>query len=277
MDQGVGIANQLRSTGQRLAQLAMADLCRGWRLEFAIHAGATVEYLAKAEIAKKDVRTLFQAPDELTDAELTILQPPSSRPSLTTSQSDRSEARRRIAQRRTISARSAIDRAADLLREEGRELDVATARSVLDTRNRAVHLADLDPATDWLTASAAVSAAESLWDQRPVELWGYFGDVAAAIAEEPPDDLHWSTVSRIALSRERHALQGIVSNFERVELLAEEPSVVCPACGSPAHLKVRRGPGPFDVSSWTTEQTIEVLTCMSCGLQLFGREQIDHA
>lgn len=274
----MGVAFQLRTTGQRLAQLAMSDFCRGWRLEFAIHAGATVEYLAKAAVAKDDVRSLFEKPEELTEVELAVLQPPQARQTLpVTDQEERQEARRRIATHRTITARSALEHATELLRRDGTDLDASAAGSVLDIRNRAIHLADLNPATDFQTAQRALNAAESLWGGRPIELWGYFADAANAIRKAEVDDLHWSTVRRIALAKERHSLYGIVSNHERAKLTGAEPSTVCPACQGRSHEGPRPGPGPTDTTPWASTPTIEALTCLSCGLELFGRIQIDHA
>ena len=274
----MGIAFQLRATGQRLAQLAIGDFCRGWRLEFAIHAGATVEYLAKAAVAKDDVRSLFEKPEELTEVELAVLQPSEARQTLpVTSQEDRKEARERIATRKTINAKSALKRATELLRRDGRDLNASNAGSVLDVRNRAIHLADLNPANDLQTARRALNAAESLWDGRPIDLWGYFADAADAIRQAEVDDLHWSTVRRVALAKERHSLQGIVSNHERAKLTGAEPSTVCPACRRAAHRGPRPGPGPTDTTPWANAPTIEALTCLSCGLELFGSIQIDHA
>lgn len=278
MDQGMGVAFQLRATGQRLAQLTMSDLCRGWRLEFAIHAGATVEYLAKALVAKNDVRSLFTRPDGLTEGELTILLPPDTRATFSPpDQQDREAARKLVAERHTITAKSALERAGGLLRRDGQGLDVAAARSVLDIRNRALHLTDLSPATDFLTAQHAIKVAESLWSGLPADLWGHFSLSADLAMQEERDELHWNTVNRIALAHDRHSLQGIVSNHQRARLADLATSTGCPACRSPAHQEKRRGPGPDDTAAWADTVLIEVLTCLSCGLELFGTAQIDHA
>jgi hypothetical protein len=274
----MGVAIQMRATGQRLAQLTMSDLCRGWRLEFAMHAGATVEYLAKAVVAEDNVRSLFVKPDELTDLELSILhRPGASQGSPARNQDDRRKARRLISTRKTITAKTALKLATEPLLRTGRDLNAAAARSTLDIRNRAIHLADLDPAEDYSTAQDALNAAESLWQGRPTELWGYFTLAADSIRQSDWDELHWNTVRRVALARDRHSLQGVVSNSERARLADDEPSTTCPVCRCSAHHDQRRGPGPADTTDWTDTATIDVLTCLSCGLELFGQIQIDHA
>ena len=176
-------------------------------------------------------------PCVLTEVELEVLQPREARQTPpVTSQEDRKEARERIATRKTIKAKSALERATELLRRDGR-----------DGRD--------------MNASNG----------------GYFADAADAIRQAEVDDLHWSTVRRIALAKERHSLQGIVSNHERAKLTGAEPSTVCPACRGAAHRGPRPGPGPTDTTRWANAPTIEALTCLSCGLELFGSIQIDHA
>ncbi len=273
----MGVAHQLQLRGQRLAQASMSDLCKNWPLEFAIHAGATIEYLAKAVVAQDNFLWVFRNPLQLTRVELAVLSGPGARPKYGVANSnDLEKARRLVWNRQTIGAKSAVRFAAPLVRDGGRKLDVAAANSTIDLRNQAIHLGDLHSELEHAAARSAVEVAEALWSGLPSVLWGHFTHAVEILGRPDPLGLRWATARRIALAHERHALQGIVSNSDRRKLVDAEPTADCPVCRGRAHLAHRNGPGPIDTAAWASHARILVFTCLGCGLELYGEEQIEH-
>lgn len=275
----MGLAEDLRRSGQRFAQQAAHDLCSLFTSEFLLNAGTAVELLAKAVVADADPTMVFERPAALTEHERQLILPPARRERQGTFD-DQATARVLLAQRRSVTVAVAIDRAIERLRLRDLQFDLPNQKVVASARNSVAHLgygvdvADLDIAACW-TANC-----EAFWEclgHRPMDLWGSYAAAIDATRLTDMRDLAWSVHRRIALAQVHHLQLGVAPSLQAAMSTGEEEIVRCPACFGPAQIQHRTGPGPVDVQEWLLPNGNPTLTCPSCHLELHGEQQIGLA
>lgn len=282
----MGLAAHLRKSGHALSQEAFADLAVGQYGGFTSNAGTALGHLAVAALAldaeaSSDVatrmRALFDRKPALSDDELAVLRGNSVCPLLI---EERTEVWERIAARHhIISAARALDLVHELTLTGG-PLDLQAARAVIEARNAVVHLS-ARPRAVMMIVTDFVRAAESLWSvwrKPPNELWGPFQRVVDRVDDPNCDDLTWDTACRISRASWRWYEYGHVANSYRTGLAQPADRAMarpCPACPATAQLQERATNGPDILRPWNqNEAPLLVLSCLVCGLELYGRTQL---
>lgn len=244
------------------------------RLDAAVHAGASVELMAKAVLVSTDPRLIFQAHHSAQGIANLLIE----RGTLTATPFE-------LRSRRTIGAGEALD----LLKriEDGLRPHCAPAKKALDARNAAVHLAEADAGlADAVTAGSdfVLAAVDRLGRDRSA----FLGDPLAERVEREVAERR-SVIARQAQQKVARARatfdaylgldEGIRDHFltQVRERRPERPDVTdphdCPACG-------HRGWVYFDVDVDVDSDPDDVVAyldflgfrCYFCGLHLDAEE-----
>lgn len=278
MREGIGVEASLRWVSARFAQRAVEDFFeRSQDREFVIDAVTAVEFAAKAVVARCDVSRLFKLNKNsvLNDAQLLVLKPVAGTDDAPTEQL-REEALASLLSLISISARDAITVANELF-----PVDLGRATRLIEARNAAVHLGDVDPVVLDELATDFLSVATCLWaglGREAVEFWGDLNSIANAEHLTSQRSPTLDAKVRVVLARRHWVGSGTAAN-RRSRLDFGEAGVRCLACGHGAVLSTHpAGSAPERcVPESSKSLPVEILDCPACGLSLFGQVQLDWA
>lgn len=279
MREGVGIASSLRWVSQRFAQRALAGFFAGQWREFLIDVGTAVEHAAKAVIAAHDpVNVIVESQrGQLTDADRAVLHGRSWAPD--TSVANWETAMGHVAAMLTIRGSDAVRIAHDDLSVA---LDVTATVALLNARNAAAHIGDVDIEHLDLHGAVFLAAVELLWPAtgpgvRPVDMWGYLAPIATVDHVRVGRSVERDADVRVVLARQHPLGLGVVAAGRRSRIPIDG-DVTCPACGSsafrttvPAVMYAAGLAGTAD-----PDATVDLLDCVVCDLVLRG-PQVDYA
>lgn len=183
-------------------------------------------------------------------------------------------ARTALLARRTIDSREAVKWATTHLEPEPRATVRAAANRVVEARNAAVHLGDVEVSVGDL-ADAFVVAMNALWDLAPAgssARWGLYREVARVGVLGRRDD--WVQDKAIRLAQAHEQLHTMATTFSRRSLIPgveELQEVPCPVCKGRAFLNpATHQPSPAYIPRSAPDSTVAVLDCLTCGLTLWG-------
>lgn len=275
MRERVGIAPSLRWVSQRFAQRTLVGFfAEQWR-EFLIDAGTAVEHAAKAVVAKDDPTRLFTESDQanLTDAQLVVLRGRATSPNIAVADWDLAVAQ--LAAKHTIGARAAVQFAFELC--GGRD-DKVDANQILNVRNAAVHLGDLNVALIDDAAAALVRSLSAVWPStgggiRPSDMWGYLAPVATVDHVTTSRGSRHDAEVKIVLARQRALNVGQVAAHRRRQLSDHRGDATCPACGSAASRDAVPA-ATYATSNARADPhaTVDVFDCLVFDLSLRGEQ-----
>ena len=242
-----------------------------------IDAVMAVEFAAKAIVAGHDVSKLFMVTKNsgVTEAQLEILNRGAGTGAALTEEAHHAGLLL-LRQVKSISARNAIAFANRVSR-----VDVERAERLIDARNAAVHLGDVDSAALDELAADFLAVLGHLWEgvgRDAVECWGDLTAIATAnhLTSERAPALDAEV--RVVLAR-RHWFGSGTSANRRSRLDFGKAEVRCPACGHGAVLSTRpAGSAPERcIPESAKSLPVQILDCPACGLSLFGDVQLDWA
>ena len=280
MREGVGVEASLCWVTARFGQRAVTDYFDGGQhREFVIDAAAAVEFAAKAVVARHDADGLYELDDgaELTRAQRLVLNPALGPDKDRPIGSDREDALIWLLQEgKTISASDAVKLAGSRT-----AVDVSAANRLIQARNSAVHLGDVDSAKVDKIARDFLRVIGQLWialNRNDTELWGDLVAIAAVNylkADRTP--VRDAEVRVVRAKRSFHG-SGLSGNrHSRLPFVSD--SVRCPACGHGAILTTQPvgSSPPVCIPDSQRDKPVDVLDCPVCGLALFGMKQIRWA
>lgn len=281
MREGVGIQSSLQWVAARFAQRAVEYFYESSaHREFVIDAAATVEFAAKAVIARHQVTVLFDVKGQpsLSSDQLFVLDPAGSnqaRPSAPAWD----EALDRLVEMETVSLTDAVGRADDF---GDLDVDRSAAKRLVVARNRAIHIGDIDQATTDRLGSDFLTVCTSLWEglSEPLYiLWGDLEPIANSQHMRSDRGAKQEAQVRVVLARRHWYSFGAVGGVYRSHLQVTGDTVPCPACQNPAHISFRptSAAPPECLHQTELDKPVETLECLFCGLTLFGARQIQLA
>ena len=281
MREGVGVENSLRWVAARFAQRAVEDFFEGSQdREFVIDAATAVEFTAKCVVSRHDVTDLYELIDEaeLTPAQRLVLNPRLGTDGDRPIGSVRDDAMAWLLQEgKTISAAEAVRKARKRL-----EVDVSAGDRLIEARNAAVHLGDVDPRQRDKLARDFIKVIQQLWtglEHNVTELWGDFASIADAKHMKSDRTPVSDAEVRVVRARRAFFSSGLSGN-RRSRLPFVNNPVHCPACGQGSAIVTTQPVGSAPEACLPRslrDLPVEVLDCPVCGLALFGTKQITWA
>lgn len=281
MREGVGVENSLRWVAARFAQRAVGDFFEGSQdREFVIDAAMAVEFAAKSVVCRHDVTDLYELVDgaELTPAQRLVLNPRLGADCDRPIGSVRDDAMAWLLEEgKTISAAEAVRKSRKRL-----EVDVSAADRLIEARNAAVHLGDVDARQMDKLARDFVKVIRQLWtglEHNVTEVWGDL--VSIADAKYMKSDRTPVSDAEVRVVRARRAFFSAgLSGNRRSRLPFVDNPVHCPACGQGGAILTTQPVGSAPevcLPLRLRDLPVEVLDCPVCGLALFGTKQITWA
>jgi hypothetical protein len=271
MRQGTGLSLSLVWASSASAQRAVDAFCYPRDRTAAIEAGAALEYAAKAVVVHLvGPHEIFLTRRMLTEAELWVAGDHVLRAGEPPKPEEIAAARRALLKLKTIDPRAAVDRALTLVDEAKHQHIRGAAKLVVDARNAAAHLGDIDVPVGGL-ADAFVTAVEAMWALIPAASgsWGLFSDVARVGTLGRRDSWQQDKAIRLAQARDRFHGMGTIF-VRRSHSVAGLHDVQCAVCHSAAYYNpVSRDPSP-PVVPRAEDDSVALLDCVVCGLTLWG-------
>lgn len=281
---GIGIVPALREVAKRFAQRAIIDLLDGHRREFVIDAGSAVEFLAKAVVADDDPAKLFEirkGEPPLNAQELAVLDARLQDDQPRRLQADEVEdVRLALSNRRTITAKQAVERASVLAHIEDGWFPAASAR-IRRSRDACLHLGDEPVAELDDVADDFVRVADRLWaelQRSRTELWGWAAQVSHVSLLGRRSTPELDAQMQFARAGFRLGALGPIGAARRDALLGRPPNAVCPSCQRRAYIH-HQPPGsrPGHLSrDGEAHLQVVVFDCLICGLTLWEEQIAAH-
>lgn len=252
------------------AQNAIGDFCYARERSAAIGAGTALEHAAKAVVAHRvGVRDVFVGRPTLDGPQLWVAGDHEARAGSPPASEFIATARRSLLELRSISAREAITSALPMVDGRSRADAQRAAWLVLEARNAAVHLGDVDTPIEEL-CDAFIVAIEAMWSLIPAAggAWGVFTKIAR-VGVIGRDELSADAAIRLAHARDRFYSMGTIY-VRRRNFVAGLSTVECPVCASAASYDQRcMDPAPEFIPR-SADGSVALLDCVVCGLTLWG-------